>query len=121
MNELNIECIAMVAHEANRAWCAANGDTSQKCWHDAPDWQKDSAKNGVEFHLSNPYAGDSASHDNWVKEKVACGWVYGEVKDEHASPPTHHCLVPFGDLPNDQQAKDAIFRSIVHAISGAYK
>lgn len=108
--------IARVAHEANRAWCEANGDSSQASWDNVPDWQRQSALNGVEFHLANPDAGDSASHDNWMAEKVADGWVYGQVKDPEAK--THHCIVPFDQLPKVQQIKDALFRSIVHAIAG---
>lgn len=30
-------------------------------------------------------------------------------------PPTHHCLVPFDRLPPEQQFKDRLFRTIVHA------
>ena len=107
--------LARIAHEANRAWCAHNGDLSQLPWAAAPDWQRDSAVNGVLFHLGNPEAGDSASHDNWMAEKVAAGWVYGEVKDADATPPTHPCIVPFDQLPPHQQFKDALFRAIVHA------
>jgi len=111
------EAIARVAHEANRAWCAANGDYSQPSWEDAPDWQRDSAMLGVEFHRANPNAGDSASHDSWMAQKVRDGWVYGELKDPDATPPTHHCMVPFDELPKVQQIKDALFRAIVHAAS----
>jgi hypothetical protein len=106
--------IAHVCHEANRAWCAANGDHSQPEWVSAPDWQRDSAINGVMFHQNNPSAGDSASHDNWMAEKIATGWVYGEIKD--ATKKTHPCIVPFDQLPRVQQIKDAIFRAIVHAV-----
>jgi hypothetical protein len=110
-----VEATARVAHEANRAWCAAHGDMSQPEWTFAPDWQKDSAIMGVQFHIANPDAGDSASHDSWMKQKIADGWVYGEEKNPHSTPPTHHCLVPFSELPKVQQTKDALFRSIVHA------
>jgi len=109
--------IARVAHEANRAWCEANGDMSQSSWDYAPDWQQESAVNGVKFHIMNPDAGDSASHDNWMAEKIAAGWVYGYEKDPEATPPTHPCIVPFDQLPKVQQIKDAIFRAIVHAVA----
>lgn len=109
------ESVARICHEANRAFCRFLGDDSQPAWDDAPDWQRSSAINGVRFHLNNPDAGDSASHDNWMAEKVAAGWVYGETKDPDATPPTHHCIVPFERLPRDQQFKDSLFRTIVHA------
>ncbi len=109
-----IQLAARVAHETNRAWCAANGDDSQKPWDVAPDWQKQSAIDGVRFHIDNPDAGDSASHDNWMRHKFNDGWIYGETKDETQK--THPCLVPFDQLPLEQQVKDALFRSVVHAI-----
>jgi len=107
--------IARVAHEANRAWCMANNDYSQPQWDEAPDWQRNSAIMGVEFHIANPNAGDSASHDSWMKQKEKDGWVYGEVKDESVK--THPCIVPFSDLPDIQQKKDSLFRGIIHALA----
>lgn len=113
-SEARVMHIAMVCHEVNRAYCAGIGDNSQVSWDDAEQWQKDSAVNGVNMHLSNPDAGPDASHESWMAEKVADGWVYGEVKDPEAK--THHCIVPFDTLDTAQQAKDYIFRSIVHSL-----
>jgi len=111
---MNINAIAKVAHEANRAYCETLGDFSQPKWEDAPAWQVDSAINGVKFHLDNPDAGDSASHDNWLKQKKEEGWIYGETKDPEEK--THPCMVPFDELPTAQQKKDALFRAIIHAL-----
>lgn len=110
----NPEDIARVCHEVNRAYCAALGDLSQPKWEDAPQWQRDSAHNGVMLHMGDPHAGPEASHKAWMVEKLAAGWVYGEVKDPEAK--THPCLVPFSDLPREQQAKDFLFRAVVHAL-----
>jgi len=107
---------AMMAHEVNRVWCAMTGDFSQPSWPDAPDWQQQSALNGVQFHLENPDAGDSASHVSWMVEKLEDGWTYGEVKDPVKK--EHPCMVPFTELPQEQQIKDALFRSIVHVFIG---
>lgn len=41
--------IAKTCHQANKAWCEANGDNSQKDWDEAEDWQRDSAIKGAEF------------------------------------------------------------------------
>lgn len=106
--------IARVCHEANRAYCLALGDASQKPWNEAPQWARDSAIKGVQFHLANPNADDAASHDEWVREKVATGWVVGPEKNERAK--THPNLVPFNDLSKAHQIKDRLFRSIVHAL-----
>jgi hypothetical protein len=107
------EEIARVAHEVNRAYCQALGDTSQPTWDDAPAWQKDSALNGVRLHVSGDH-GPEASHESWMAQKIAEGWIYGEKKDPEAK--THHCLVPFNQLPREQQAKDFLFRAVVHAL-----
>ena len=107
------EGIARVCHEVNRAYCEALGDLSQPAWEDAPEWQRISARMGVDLHTMGDF-GPEASHISWMKQKVADGWNYGEIKDPEAK--THPCLVPFNELPVDQQAKDFIFRAVVHAL-----
>jgi hypothetical protein len=107
--------IARVCHEVNRAYCQALGDTSQPTWEDAPGWQKESAILGVNLHLSNPNAGPEQSHESWFAQKVADGWVYGPIKDPALK--QHPCMVSFDKLPVEQQAKDYIFRAVVHALT----
>ena len=111
---MTVEQIAQVAHEINRAYCIAFNDQSQLPWEEAPEWQKTSAINGVNFHLANPDAGPEASHNSWLKEKQEAGWVHGPVKDAEAK--THPCFVPFEALPLEQQAKDYLFRQVVHSL-----
>ena len=113
---MNAIKIAEVCHEVNAAFCRAFGDFSQKSWNDAPEWQKTSAMNGVKLHLENPNAGPEASHESWMAEKVARGWKYGSVKDAELK--EHPCIVPYPQLPKEQQAKDFIFREIVHQLRG---
>lgn len=108
---MNIEQIAKVAHETNRAYCESLGDFSQTPWGEAPIWQRTSAINGVKFHIENPGAGPSGSHENWLKEKYAEGWKYGEVKDPDKK--EHPCCVPYDELPKEQQIKDALFVAVV--------
>lgn len=109
-----IRIIAMACHEANRVWCQGEGDLSQKPWTEAEQWQRDSAIKGVEFRLANPEAKHDAQHNAWMADKVNDGWVYGPVKDSVAK--THHCIVPFEELPVFQQKKDALFCAIVDAL-----
>lgn len=110
---MNIEAIAKICHEANRAYCAALGDNSQPAWESAPDWQRQSAVTGVRFSIENPDAPPSASHDSWLAEKERDGWKFGEVKDPEAK--THPCFMPYDALPVEQKAKDYIFQAIVRA------
>ena len=111
---MNIELIAKVCHEANKAYCEAIGDNSQSSWEDAPDWQKQSAINGVKYHIENENAKPSDSHNSWLEEKRNDGWKYGKVKD--AEKKEHPCFVEYDDLPTEQKAKDYIFSAIVKAM-----
>lgn len=90
------------------------GDHSQPQWDDAPDWQKQSAIKGVMFHLANPDAKPSHSHDCWLEEKRATGWKYGPVKDLEKK--EHPCFVPYDELPEEQKAKDALFIGVLNAL-----
>jgi hypothetical protein len=105
--------IARTAHEVNRAYCKSIGDDSQPAWEDAPDWQMQSTFDGVVFHRDHPDAGPSASHDNWLARKAADGWKYGPVKNPEKK--EHPCFVPYSQLPEEQQVKDALFIAVVHS------
>ena len=118
MRPTTIELAAIAAHEANRAYCMALGDFSQKPWEKSPKWQTDSAIKGAEFIQNNPNAGPSASHVSWLEEKEVDGWTYGEVKDADAK--THPCYVPYEELPKSQRLKDSIFSSVVQGVLSFY-
>jgi hypothetical protein len=111
---LTQEQVARVCHEVNKAYCQSLGDNSQPSWEQAPEWQRKSAINGVAFHVINPDAGADSSHKSWLAEKEKDGWAYGVVKNPDKK--QHPCMVPFENLPVSQQAKDYIFRAIVHSI-----
>ena len=118
-NTLDTILLAAIAcHEVNRTFCENTFDHSQKCWDDAPEWQKESAIKGVEFVRDNPDAPPSANHDSWLEEKRNTGWVYGPVKD--AEKKEHPCMVPYDQLPPIQRAKDTLFRAVAQAILEHY-
>ena len=96
MKLATLNACARAAHEANRAYCIAIGDDSQLPWDEAPEWQRDSAINGV---------------------KARTGWKYGPVKDPEKK--EHPCFVPYDELPSTEKAKDAIFVSIARTIATA--
>ncbi len=106
------EEIARVCHEVNRGLCVALGDFSQTSWDDAPAWQRESALEGIKNALAG--AEPHESHDNWSKEKIAKGWVWGDRKD--AEEKTHPCLVEFHELPATQQLKDHLFVTVVRVL-----
>lgn len=112
---MKTEDVAKIAHEAIKTLCETQGDFTQQTWNNAPDWQRTSAINGVNFHLENSHTGPDDSHNAWLKEKEADGWKYGAVKDPEKK--EHPCMVKYSDLPASQQAKDYLFRGIVHALA----
>ena len=110
MNEINIELIAKICHNVNKSYCESHNDFSQLAWEDAPEWQKSSAINGVEFHLTNDVTPEM-SHENWLKQKLEEGWVYG--KEKNAELKTHPCIKRYDELPKFQRTKDALFKAVV--------
>lgn len=114
-----IEKAAEAAHENNRRYCESIGDTSQLPWADAPEWQRQSAINGVEFAIANDFPSPEAMHENWLKAKVADGWTYGETKDPIRR--IHPCMRPYAELPDEQRVKDHLFRSAVMLSLGVDK
>lgn len=102
--------IAKAAHEVNRGYCISIGDTSQPKWEDCPEWQRESAINGVKAHLEADLSPEE-SHRLWMEEKARDGWVYGETKDPDKK--THPCMVAYEELPIEQRTKDYLFKAVV--------
>lgn len=111
---MTIEQVAQVAHEINKAYCESIGDNSQNNWENSPEWQRNSAINGVKFHLSNPNSKPSDSHESWLKQKEEEGWKYGEVKNPEKK--EHPCFVPYEQLPVEQRSKDYLFKQVVESL-----
>lgn len=110
-----VERIAAIAHEVNRGYCAAIGDPVPPCWPLAPAWMKRSAIAGVDAAILDPRRTPRESHEGWLVEKRANGWVYGAEKCSKAR--THPCCVEYDALPRAQRVKDYLFLSVVRALS----
>lgn len=114
--KLTIEEIANVCHQVNKAYCRANGDLTQAEWELAPEWQRQSAINGVKAHIDSGLTMQPEdSHISWMEQKKSEGWVYGPAKDVEKK--THPCMVPYLELPKEQQTKDFLFREVVHTLA----
>jgi hypothetical protein len=111
-----INTIAACCHNANKLICEANGDYSQKTWEFASKDIQSNARLGVSYSLANPEATPEDQHNNWCKDKVNAGWVFGDQKDQDAM--THPCLVPYQSLPEFQKDKDRMFIAMVNLLSG---
>jgi len=103
--------IAEVCHEANRMYCESIGDFSLKRWLDAPEWQRESAINGVYIVIKNPGLSPLVCHNAWLKYKLRDGWKYGPVENPDLK--NHPCCVPYAELPEAQKLKDVLFIVIV--------
>jgi len=111
--------IAKTCQEVNRAYCQSIGDDSQPIWDEAPNWQKESLINGVRYYIDNPGSTPEDSHKNWLATKKKDGWVYGEVKNHDIK--EHPCMVPYAELPKDQQTKDSLFIAVVESFMREYE
>ena len=115
MTENEIKRIAVICHEANRALREQLGETDNPTWDNAPEQQRVALLAGVCDALAHPRRSPEDSHDAWAVYKLANGWHYGSTKDEERK--THPCLVPYDQLPHEQQLKDELFLGIVRALS----
>jgi hypothetical protein len=114
--QMSVNLIARVVHEANRVIQDATGDPAVSPPYDeAPQWQKDSTFLGIHEAFSGKTPEEL--HESWSVQKIADGWVYGEVKDSEKK--THPCLVSYSELPEEQKLKDYMFAAIVKAFKDA--
>jgi len=110
--EAALEMLARTVHEAMRAYQGALGEPEAPPWPEA-DWMQASSREAVEFALGNPTPG--AQHEAWVRSKERDGWVYGPAKNEATK--THPSLVPFAELSESEQRKDALLLAVVSAVA----
>lgn len=103
--------IAKVAYQANKAFSETNFDFTHKDWDDISDEAKTSFVNGVIRVFEKPDITPEEIHENWKKEKVDNGWVYGEEKDIEKK--THPCISIYDNLPLFEKLKDKLFIDIV--------
>lgn len=112
---IDVEQIAMIAHEANRAYQSAIGDLVSDSWDTLSSESKQSIIKGVRFALNTPALGPRDQHELWMRSKISEGWKYGCRKCD--SDKTHPCIVPWEQLPAAQRVKDVLFRNIIATFS----
>jgi DNA-binding transcriptional MerR regulator len=115
-NDVTAEDIARVVHAANRELQIIQGDPwPSPPWDEAPDYQARESIAGVREVMRNPELTAEQSHELWVERMRADGWSYGQVKDPERK--THPTMLPFTELPAEQQLKDRLFIAIVRALA----
>ncbi len=112
---MKAEAIAKVCHEVNRAYCQAIRDKGEWLpWHETAPEVRNSCIAGVKTLLADPGLSARESHQSWLDWHISRGWKYGSGKS--VTQKEHPNMVPFGDLPVEQQAKDYIFAAIVREL-----
>ena len=106
---------ASVAYETVRKWGEVIKDPQGKvAWNLLPESEKDGYAKAVGYRIENPETTEVDMHNKWSADKFEAGWTYGEKLDFVKK--THPNLVPFEDLPVDQQMKDKLFLNVIDAI-----
>ncbi len=114
--DVTAEDIASVIHDANRRLQIIQGDPEPSApWDEAEGYQVRESAAGVAEALRNPDLTPEQSHEAWCDRMRDGGWTYGEVKDPARK--THPALLPFAELPAEQQLKDRLFVAIVRALA----
>lgn len=102
-----VESAASRAHDTISFMCA----TGAPPWDAVRESQKSSCRAGVRWVLWNPNATPEELHNEWMREKIAEGWVYGKQKNEANK--VHPCLVSFSELSKNDKIKDELF---IHSV-----
>ncbi len=111
LRDYGVHQLTKIIYEVSRVYRKSIGESIEYEWSTAPKWEIEAIRNGVQYHVDNPGKTPEDSHNNWLKEKQDTGWVHGEVRDPEAK--THPCMVPYNELPKEQQVKDHLFIAVV--------
>ncbi|MGC8622087.1 MAG: RyR domain-containing protein [Caldisphaera sp.] len=65
----------------------------------------------IESLQGKPLPTPEEAHNSWWRRYKEMGWKYGEVRDPVVK--THPDMVPFNELPKDEQEKDEAFLALV--------
>ena len=114
MNKLTLAEAAKIIHETLSHYKKENNNPIIINWDQASPEKKQSTIDGIKYHLLNPTASAKDSHDSWMNQKIANGWVYGETKDPIKK--THPKLVPYDKLDDNTKSLDHIFSGLVNSL-----
>ena len=109
--------IAQVVHAANRQYAEAiGGRPVNPTWEQLPEEQKQSLMKAVRNTVITPQTLED-SHEAWCIARMAQGYTKGNYIDHIRK--THPNLVPFNELPFEEQLKDALFLGITSIFASA--
>jgi hypothetical protein len=105
--------IARVAHEAVCGVRAGFGQGDCPPWSDATPQERSMASHMVVTIMRRPHLASDQLHQDYINDMIAKGWTLGEMDVEAKRSPL---LVPFDQLPVEQQVEDQVFRAVVLAL-----
>ena len=119
MNTIKISEVAKIAYQANKAYSEIFDTRIRRDWTKLDQSERDFYIKGALFHLNNPDANESDSHNAWVKDMILKGWSY----DKYYNPAkkTHPCIINFNKLTLEQQFKDYMFKGLINLFINRFK
>ena len=113
---LNLEKIAHICYDANKALAEATDDPlTFMNWEDLSQPTINEWISGVQYYLDNGDVDPEKYHTAWMRQMQRESWVYGEEFNEEKK--THPNIVPYGVLNSREKIKPMLFRSIVKSMS----
>jgi hypothetical protein len=114
VKDLNFEArctlIAQVVHAANRQYVEfIGGRANNPSWEELREEERQGLINAIKDLIENPKT-PRASHEAWCEARKADGWKRDKVYSHHRK--THPNLVPYNELPFEEQFKDHLFMGI---------
>ena len=106
-----VDVIAELCWLTHRAWEKIIGqredgdDDECDFWNELDDDDQDRVRDSVKWFIEHPTASLSAEHDAWGERKMTID-------------PHHPNLVPYDELPFDQQVKLRLWRHTILAVIG---
>lgn len=98
--------LASLVNAMNKAYCQWLSGQAPQMTHE----EKASSIEGLEKIYRKGFFHPRDLHDSWMGRKLRLGWRFGESKSEEDK--THPCLLPFSDLPAEEQFKDLLFGTV---------
>ena len=113
---INVNKIAELAHELNRAWCDITGESDKLSWSESSQEIRDATIHGVKKILESHYQPTPEQMWNeWKQYKLKAGWSKGCYSVENK---THPNLVEeYEELSEIDRMKDRIFITSVSILS----
>ena len=108
MEEINKHRAEFVYNAARLAAIAANASIVPVEWSEREDSFRKQFLDVIERQCSEQRSKSPEElHGSWMQAYYIMGWTYDEVYDKDAK--THPDLVPYADLGQLEQDKDAVF------------